>query len=86
VVRFDLYPTSQPQYWCVGFNISARSNESVNMFIDNIVPISVYCNNTLCQNIVEAVWELVKESVCNWAVSKLNTIDVLDTLYVPSSV
>lgn len=84
VIRFELVPNINPTNWCIGFTVCVKGSESTCNNYEGLLPITQYCNNTLCANIVSAAWELVKDSACAWAVSKLPTHDVLDTAFVPS--
>ena len=85
VIRFELVPYINPTHWCIGFTVYVNGSESTCNNYEGLLPITEeYCNDTLCANIVSAAWELVKDSVCAWAVEKLPTHDVLNTNFVPS--
>lgn len=85
IIRFELVPSINPTNWCIGFNVCAIGNESTCNNYEGLIPLTeTYCNNTLCSNIVEAGWEIVKDNVCEWAAGKLPTQDVLDTVFVPT--
>jgi hypothetical protein len=86
IIRFELVPSINPTNWCIGFTVCAIGNESTCNNYEGLIPLTeTYCNNTLCSNIVEAGWEIVKDNVCEWAASKVPTQDVLDTNFVPTN-
>lgn len=82
--RFELYPSSIPYCWCVGFYIYQLNQPSTNMYIDESVPIEDHCNNVLCKTIAGAVWDKVKEKVCCWASSQLNKQSLIDATFYPT--
>jgi hypothetical protein len=84
--RFELYPAVSPVSWCLGFYIYQKSDASVNMYIDNNIPIGDFCNNVFCASVAASVWDLVKANVCVWAASQLAKALVIDTTYVPTAV
>jgi hypothetical protein len=87
VIRFELVPKINPTHWCIGFAIYVIGNESIYNNVEGLVSLSeTYCNNTLCSNIADAAWEVVKDSACEWAVAKLPTQDILDTNFTPLNI
>lgn len=86
VRRYELYPSVSPATWCVGFYIYKTNDSSVNMYVDNNVPIESHCNNVLCASVVAAVWDIVKANVCTWAAKQVATASVVNTTYTPTSV
>lgn len=84
IIRFELVPSINPSHWCIGFSACIVGNESTCKNYEALIPLTQqYCNNTVCSNIADAAWEVVKDNICQWAVSKLPTQDVLDTIFVP---
>jgi hypothetical protein len=87
IIRFELVPSVNPSNWCIGFRVCGRGNESTCNNYEGLIPLTQnYCNNTLCSNIVDAGWEIVKDIVCEWVAGKLPTQDVLDTIFVPINI
>lgn len=84
VIRFELVPETNPTNWCIGFSICIRGNERIYNNYESLLPITEYCNNTLCVNIANAAWELVKDKVCEWATTQLPLHDILNITFVPS--
>jgi hypothetical protein len=84
--RYALYPEVSPKSWCLGFYVYKTNNTSINMYVDNNVPIGDFCNNVLCASVGASVWNLVKSNVCVWAASQLEMASVIDTTYVPTAV
>jgi hypothetical protein len=84
VCRFEPVPMSRPVDWCIGFRVQAKSVENITQNFEGVVPISSYCNNTLCADIANAAWDIVKGNVCSWAVNKLSLNEVLNNTFVPS--
>ena len=87
IIRFELVPDINPTNWCIGFSVAVKDNEAVSNNFEGLVPITQdYCNNTLCSNIANSSWELVKDKACQWASEKLPTHDVLDTKFIPTNI
>lgn len=86
VRRYELYPEISPVSWCVGFYIYKTDDASENMYIDGNVPIESQCNNVLCVNVVEAVWDTIKHNVCTWAATQIAKASVIDTTFTPTTV
>lgn len=84
--RFELYPSTSPSSWCIGFYIQQTSKPAVSMYVDGNVPIGDYCNNVLCKTVAGAVWDNVKANVCSWASTQLAKVSVIDTSYTPTTV
>jgi hypothetical protein len=85
VIRFEIVPKEKPTNWCIGFNITMKGNTSMEFYIEGSVPISGYCNNIVCMDIVNAVWETVKDKICTWAGERIQHSEVLNTPYVPTT-
>ncbi len=84
IIRFELVPPINPTNWCIGFTVCAINNEFTCNNYEGLIPLSQnYCNNTVCSNIADSAWEIVKDNVCEWAVAKLPTQDVL---FVPTNI
>jgi hypothetical protein len=87
IIRFESVPSINPSNWCIGFKVCSIGNNSTCNNFEGLIPLSQnYCNNTLCSNIADATWDVVKDNVCEWASGKLPTKNVLDTLFVPINI
>jgi hypothetical protein len=86
IVRFELIPNINPTHWCIQYQISRINNQTITT-IESIVPLtSQYCNNTLCADITAAGWEIIKDSICSWALANLPVDTVVDTVFTPTSI
>lgn len=87
VTRFEMIPSINPTHWSIHLLIYDTSTPSLSTYYEGLVPLtSEYCNNTLCSDIADAAWELVKNQACDWASQNLPTESVVDTIFVPASV
>ena len=86
VIRFDLVPSVNPSSWCIGFSVCIRNNESVLNNYEGLISIETQYNDNdkLCKNITDSAWELIKDNVCNWAVSKLPSNNILNITFLPT--
>lgn len=84
VARWELYPTEKPQHWCIGFEARKKSGTQ-NITIDCNISITSFCNNTLCLDIMDAAWAVMKPSICSWASQVLASFDVINSIYVPNT-
>ena len=86
LTRFELVPTINPIYWSIYYCITSKVKPSISSFFEGLIPLTEdFCNNTLCTDISEAGWELVKNNACNWAVNNIPS-SIVDTVYTPTSV
>jgi hypothetical protein len=84
VARWELYPTEKPQHWCIGFEARKKSGTQ-NIIKDCNISITSFCNNTLCLDIMNAAWAVMKPSICSWASQVLASFDVINSIYVPTT-
>jgi hypothetical protein len=86
IQRFELYPITSSNTWCIGFHVYNVNKASQNMYVDGTVPVADYCNNVLCDSVADAVWETVSDRVVTWASTQLARATVIDTQFTPVSV
>jgi hypothetical protein len=86
VQRFELYPTMQPNSWCIGLTAYSKTKENIVCYRDCNVSLTEFCNNTRCLNIVAAAWEQLKGTFCNWAATEFAKANVINTIYIPTDV
>jgi hypothetical protein len=87
IIRFDLVPQVNPTDWCIGFSLCIRDNESMSQNFEGLISLTQeYCNNTLCTDIANAAWDLVKNNASDWAASKLPNHDILNIIFVPTNI
>lgn len=84
VCRFEPVPVFRPTDWCIGFSVQINNVPNSSRNFEGLVSISTFCNNTLCADIANAAWEIVKSDVCIWAASKLLLNETLNNTFVPS--
>jgi hypothetical protein len=85
VTRFELYPPINPTHWCIGFFTSSDSHPEQNIYRDCSLSTVDYCNNTLCMDIVDGGWALLKQGICAWAATEFAKSSIIDTIYTPSA-
>jgi hypothetical protein len=86
VVHFNLIPAINPTHWVIQLSV-LRNGTSIGNVFEGYVPLTEsYCNNTLCSDIAQAAWELVKNPACDWALANMPTDSVVDTVYTPASI
>jgi hypothetical protein len=86
VQRFELFPAVQPSSWCIGFIAYSTTKDNVSTYRDCNLTIDEFCNNTLCQDIVDAAWLQVKSSICSWAATEFAKSNVINTFYTPTDI
>lgn len=87
VSQFELTPKINPTNWSIQFYVSRKTNESISTFLSALVPLTQeFCNNTLCVDIAEAAWEVVKNEACHWASNNIPTNSVIDTIFNPANI
>jgi hypothetical protein len=87
VIRFELNPNINPTHWCIQYSISRSNSQNISAVFEGLVPLTQdYCNNTLCTDIADAGWELVKDKACNWALDNMPVDSVVDTIFTPASI
>lgn len=86
VVRYDLYPRVNPDWWCIAFMVHQISNPQTSIYVEAQVPTSVWCNNVRCLAVASSAWELVKDRACAWAADHMSKPALLNTLYTPSEI
>jgi hypothetical protein len=88
VIRFELIPNINPTHWCIQYSISRSNSQNISSVFEGLVPLTQeYCNNTLCTDIANAGWELIKDKACNWALNNMPVVDsVVDTIFTPASI
>lgn len=84
IARWELYPAEKPQHWCIGFEVRKKLGHQ-STIIDCNIPIALYCNNTLCLEIMDAAWAMMKSSICYWASVVFASSDVINSIYVPNT-
>lgn len=84
VYRWELYPKERPTSWCIGFEMTKNVGSQVKTQ-DCTISTATLCNNTLCNDIMTAAWNSMKESFCSWASQVLTDATVINNVYVPSS-
>lgn len=82
VCRWELYPKERPTSWCVGFEILKNADQQSKL-TDCTISINTLCNNTLCQDIMTAAWNILKPTLCSWASQVFSDANVINTIYVP---
>ncbi len=81
VVRFEQYPTEQPNSFVVGFTVALHCGKSI--YRDTIVPFAL-TNNKNEQEIVELGWEALKANVEAWYASVCKN-SVVGIFHIPES-
>lgn len=84
VRRWELYPMERPVAWVVGFEVT-NTEGSRSKIIDCTIPIVELCNNTQCLDIMTAAWNVMKSAFCAWAGQVLADANVINTIYVATS-
>lgn len=84
VSRYELYPSEQPQFWCVGLVVSHKV-KGVSTYRDCSLPTNQHCNNVLCTSVVTAAWDIMQSSICAWAKEILSQDDLINTSYSTSN-
>lgn len=84
IARFEVYPPQEPKSWCVGFNITNNNNNEA-MYIDTLVSVETFAVTSAEQDIMNDAWDNVKDSIGNWANSKIGISSLLNTVYTPST-
>ncbi len=86
VAQFNLISTVNPTHWAIQLLVTRNGTNIGNVF-EGLVPLTEdYCNNTLCSDVADAAWELVKDAACYWAFNNLPTDSLVDTVYTPVSI
>ena len=87
VSNFEPIPKIDPAHWSIQLQIHRKTQDSIFTFFTALVPLTEeYCNNTLCSDIAQAAWEIVKNQACNWALSNSPSTTVVDTKYTPTNI
>lgn len=85
ILNFEVYPANQPHSWRVGFNIINKFNNDDKMQIFTKVTVNTFAITSAEEDIMHEAWQNVKELVSNWANSKINTSNLINTYYTPIS-
>jgi hypothetical protein len=87
VSQFEAVPNIDPTHWLIQLQINRKTHESIFSFFTALVPLTQeYCNNTLCSNIAQAAWDMVKNQACDWALSNSPSNTVVNTIYTPTAI
>jgi hypothetical protein len=86
VQRFELYPTVQPNSWCIGLAAYSKTKENIVCYRDCNVSLSEFCNDTRCLNIATAAWDQLQTTLCSWAATEFAKANVINTIYIPTDV
>lgn len=80
IVRFGVYPPTDPKSWCVGFNIS-HNTSGENMYIDTQVTVNTFAIQRAEEEILSMAFDKVKGSISQWAALKYTAPTLLNTEY-----
>lgn len=83
ISRWELYPKEKPTTWCIGFSIVKNVGNQTKT-IECTIPVSAFCNNTLCLDIMNAAWDVLKNPLCQWAGEQLSPTNVINNIFVPT--
>jgi len=86
ISRFELYPSVNPNAWCIAFVIKMNSNPMTNIYLEGQTSTTTWCNNVRCVAVASAVWEQVMDRACVWAADHMSKPVVLNTTYIPSEI
>lgn len=84
IARFEVHPPQEPNSWCVGFNINNVNNHE-HMYIDTRVTVETFAVTSAEADIMDDAWDNVKNTVGDWASSKIGISNLINTVYTPSS-
>jgi hypothetical protein len=84
--RWELFPSVEPNSWCVGFVVVSKTRANVSFYRDCNLNLHDFCNNTHCMDIMNAAWDIVKDPMCSLAATEIVKSTVLNNLYTPSDI
>jgi len=79
IVRYEIYPASEPTSYVVGFNV-VHNNNKLSYYIDTLVDINCSkCEKQICK----LAWEKVKDIVFSWCEEACTKRSLLNSVFVP---
>lgn len=84
IARFEVYPPQEPNSWCVGFNIT-NNNNSEKIYIDTLVSVETFAVTSAETDIMNDAWNIVKNNIGDWASSKIDITELINTVYTPNT-
>ena len=84
ISRFEVYPKHEPNSWCVGFSVRNTSTNE-NFSTDTRVHVTTFAIIKSEQDILDDAWDNLKNSIGDWASSKIGMSNLINTQFIPTS-
>ena len=86
ISRFEVYPQTNPNSWCIGFTITNNNGNNLNgsLYIDTNIIVNTFAITKTEEEILELGWSNIKEQIGKWAEEKYASSHLINSVYKTS--
>jgi hypothetical protein len=85
VSRFEVYPQTSPNSWCVGFNVNKNTCSNNNAYFDTNIQVSTFAETRAETEILDMGWSNLRGAFGAWASTKDAEPVMLNTSFTSSN-
>ena len=85
VGRFEVYPATAPNSWCVGYNVFKNTDSNDTRYYDTNVRVTTFAIQRAETEIMDMAWSNLRDSIGQWAGVKNHASTLINTEFSTSN-
>ena len=85
VARFEVYPATDPNSWCVGFSANRNTDSNTSVYYDTTIKVNTFAETRAESEILDLGWSNMRGAFGSWANVRDHESALLNTAFTSSA-